>query len=68
MNFLARRGDCLKKNSWVIPGSPTELIEIDQDTELKVAIERVGEVITLFQETVANKAVSSMEPSAASDL
>lgn len=68
VNFLASRGDCLKKNSWVIPGSPTELIEIDQDTELKVAIERVGEVITLFQETVANKAVNSMEPSAASDL
>ena len=44
VNFLASRGDCLKKNSWVIPGSPTELIEIDQDTELKVAIERVGEV------------------------
>lgn len=48
-NFLASRGDCLKKGSWVIPGSPTELIEIDRDTELKVVIEGVGEVITLFQ-------------------
>jgi len=49
VNFLASRGDCLKKGSWVIPGSPTELIGINQDTELKVAIEGVGEVVTLFQ-------------------
>jgi hypothetical protein len=35
----------------VIPGSPTRLIEVDKDTELKVGIEGVGEVITLFQKS-----------------
>lgn len=55
VNFLASRGDCLKKGAWVIPGSPTELIPIDHDTELKVAIEGVGEVVTRFQKNVASQ-------------
>lgn len=49
VNFLTARGETLEKEAWVIPGSPTELIEIDQDTELKVSIARVGEVITSFR-------------------
>ncbi len=46
--FLRANGDYLRKGSLVIPGSPTELVEIDQDTELKVMIENVGEVVARF--------------------
>lgn len=52
--FLSKRGDCLKEGSWVIPGSPTELVEINRDTELKVTIERVGEVVAQFQSEQAS--------------
>ena len=34
VTFLTKRGATLKKDSLVIPGSPVELINIDQDTEL----------------------------------
>lgn len=51
VKFLAKRGDYLKKGAWVIPGSPTELVNIDHDTELKVHIDRVGEVITPFKKS-----------------
>ena len=49
--FLSARGDCLLKDSWVIPGSPTELIPVAKDTDLKVSIERVGDVYARFQDT-----------------
>ena len=40
-NKTKRKGS-LKKDSLVIPGSPVELVNIDQDTELKVVIDNVG--------------------------
>jgi 2-keto-4-pentenoate hydratase len=39
----------LQAGCLVIPGSPTELIEISQDTEIKVEIERVGELTIPFK-------------------
>jgi len=50
VDSLTARGSCLKKGSLVIPGSPVELICIDQDTELTVEIEGVGVVVTQFKE------------------
>ena len=38
----------LKKGSLMIPGSPVELIVIDEDTELVVEIEGVGTVTSPF--------------------
>lgn len=49
VNFLTARGESLKKGAWIIPGSPTELIEINRDTELKVVIDRVGSVVARFE-------------------
>lgn len=49
VDFLTDKGQSLKKGSLVIPGSPTELVRIDQDTELKVAIEHMGEVTAFFR-------------------
>ena len=48
VDFLSEKGDALEKDSMVIPGSPVELVDIDQDTELKVVIEGVGTVTTMF--------------------
>jgi 2-keto-4-pentenoate hydratase len=39
---LTNRGSSLKKGSLVIPGSPVELVAIDQDTEVTVEIDDVG--------------------------
>ena len=52
-NRLVERGDYLPKDFWIIPGSPTELVEIDRDVELKVVIDRVGEVVTQFRKPSA---------------
>lgn len=41
---LAQRGETLRKGSLVIPGSPTELMTIDRDTNLEVTISSVGSV------------------------
>jgi 2-keto-4-pentenoate hydratase len=49
VGFLTKNGDYLKAGCLVIPGSPTELIEISQDTEIKVDIERVGELAVSFK-------------------
>jgi 2-keto-4-pentenoate hydratase len=49
VGFLSTRGDYLQAGCLVIPGSPTELIEISQDTEIKVEIERVGELTIPFR-------------------
>jgi hypothetical protein len=38
-----------KKNDLVIPGSPVELVTVDQDTELKVTIGNVGSVVAFFK-------------------
>jgi len=49
VNSLTKRGLSLKKHSLVIPGSPVELVCIDQDVELRVEIEGVGGVISQFK-------------------
>ncbi len=49
VTFLTRKGLCLEKGSLVLPGSPVALVNIDQDTELKVIIDKVGEVTTMFE-------------------
>ncbi|MEE3258777.1 MAG: hypothetical protein VX293_06175 [Candidatus Latescibacterota bacterium] len=48
VNSLSQRGLTLKKGSLVIPGSPVELVVIDEDTELCVEIEGVGMVTSYF--------------------
>ena len=50
VNFLVQRGECLQEGSFVILGSPTELIVIDCDTHLTVDIERVGRLTTAFEQ------------------
>jgi len=47
--FLTKKGETLKKDSLVIPGSPVELVNIDQDTELKIDIDHVGSLTTFFE-------------------
>jgi len=49
VTFLTNKGEMLKKGSLVIPGSPVELVNIDQDTELKIAIDGVGSLTTRFE-------------------
>ena len=49
VTFLTKKGVILKKDSLVIPGSPVELVNIDQDTELKVVIDHVGSLTTRFE-------------------
>ncbi|MDP6636573.1 MAG: hypothetical protein QGG42_16870 [Phycisphaerae bacterium] len=49
VNSLTNRGSRLEKGSLVIPGSPVELVCIDQDTELCVEIEGVGVVVSRFE-------------------
>ena len=49
VDALTIGGVGLKKGSLVIPGSPVELVRIDQDTELSVEIEGVGAVASHFK-------------------
>ena len=49
VTFLTEKGLFLEKNNWVIPGSPVELVGIDRDTELKIVIEKVGNVTAFFR-------------------
>tara|TARA_R110000744_G_scaffold64914_2_gene133433 strand:- start:151 stop:930 length:780 start_codon:yes stop_codon:yes gene_type:complete len=49
VNFLTDKGLSLEKGNLVIPGSPVELVNIDQDTELKVVIDNVGSVTANFK-------------------
>jgi 2-keto-4-pentenoate hydratase len=67
VSFLAARGDYLKKDSWVIPGSPAALVEVDQDTELKVVIEQVGQVVAHFRKEGVNNPVHPTVLRTASD-
>ena len=55
VSFLTAKGCSLKKDSLVIPGSPVELVEIRQGTELRVAIERVGSLVASFKRKKSNK-------------
>ncbi|MDP6542756.1 MAG: hypothetical protein QGH60_02130 [Phycisphaerae bacterium] len=49
VDSLTRRGSYLQTGSLVIPGSPVELVCVDQDTELSVEIEGVGVVVSQFK-------------------
>ena len=49
VTFLTNKGLSLEKGSLVIPGSPVELVTIDRDMTVKVLIDHVGEVTTLFE-------------------
>lgn len=49
VNFLVQRGMCLKKDSFVIPGSPVELVDITCDTRLSIEIEHLGSLTTDFR-------------------
>ncbi len=49
VNSLTQNGSFLKKNSLVIPSSPTELVKIEQDTQLKITIDNVGSATTIFE-------------------
>ena len=49
VDSLTRKGQRLEKGSLVIPGSPVELIRIDQDTEVRVDIQGVGAVEARFE-------------------
>jgi 2-keto-4-pentenoate hydratase len=48
ISHLTERGRVLKAGRLVIPGSPVELIEIDEDATLKIEISRVGAVHAKF--------------------
>jgi 2-keto-4-pentenoate hydratase len=45
---LTAKGSVLTKGSYVIPGSPVELVLVDADTELKIQIEAVGALKVYF--------------------
>ena len=59
VTFLTKKGQVLTKDSFVIPGSPVELVNIDQDTELKVVIDQVGSLTTLFKKSLVPVASKS---------
>lgn len=46
---LTKRNEILRAGSFVIPGSPVELINIREDTKLAILIEKVGKVVTYFK-------------------
>ena len=48
VNALSCSGEGLKRGSIVIPGSPTELIAIDHDSDIQVVIEHLGQVSARF--------------------
>ena len=49
VNSLVRRGMVLEKGSFVIPGSPVELVPITQDTNLRIEIDGVGHLCAGFK-------------------
>ena len=57
---LTSKGMSLKKDSLVIPGSPVELVNIDRDTAVKVAIEDVGEATAVFERQKSKPAGASI--------
>ncbi len=48
-NSLTDKGLILEKGSLVIPGSPVELLNINQDTELEAVIDNVGSITVFFE-------------------
>jgi 2-keto-4-pentenoate hydratase len=59
---LTEKGVSLKKGSIVIPGSPVELVGIDNDTELKVVIENVGSLEAFFEKKKSNRVARVLAP------
>ncbi|HHZ91539.1 TPA: hypothetical protein EYN65_13690 [Candidatus Poribacteria bacterium] len=49
IKFLTQRGMCLKKDSFVIPGSPVELVTISTSIDLKVEIDLLGNLVVKFK-------------------
>ena len=47
---LTRKGVTLEAGSFVIPGSPVELVVVDADCSICVSIEDVGRVEMLFRQ------------------
>jgi 2-keto-4-pentenoate hydratase len=45
---LSRKGTYLKAGSYVIPGSPVELVRVNKETLIRVEVEKVGSVSTYF--------------------
>lgn len=45
---LTKKGLSLEENSLVIPGSPTELVDIVKQTELKISIGHIGSLTVTF--------------------
>jgi 2-keto-4-pentenoate hydratase len=48
VGFLTKKGRSLEPDSFVIPGSPVELITISEDTELTIRIGEVGSITKNF--------------------
>jgi 2-keto-4-pentenoate hydratase len=46
---LTKRNEILRSGSYVIPGSPVELININEDTKLSIFIEKVGKAVAYFK-------------------
>ncbi len=46
---LTKRNEILRAGSFVIPGSPVELINIQEDTKLTIFIEKVGKIVAYFK-------------------
>ena len=49
VRFLTQREMSLKRGSFVIPGSPVELVPISTDTDLKVEIDLLDNLTTKFK-------------------
>lgn len=49
VNSLTEKDASLMAGSYVIPGSPVELVEIDQHVDLRVEIDKLGSVSTYFR-------------------
>lgn len=47
--FLTQRGMYLKKDSFVIPGSPVELVTISTNTDLEIEIDLLGNLVAKFK-------------------
>ena len=52
VGHLTRNDRILDAGDFVIPGSPTELIAIDTETELEVEISQIGRVTANFSEKI----------------
>ena len=49
VNLLTDRGLVIEKGHLVIPGSPVELVSINEDTELEVVIDHIGSMAVCFE-------------------